>query len=214
MSLSLDVGWHTVNRLTCREGRKCAMASEHASHSVVGAYADMPHARKAIDALEFAGVDAGHISLLGEGMAEAVREANASKNTTRRDAPMLQRIILRAIVWGIAGAVVGSGLGLVLAAIGMNFASSADNFALQAAAWALFGTILGTLWGAYSGISQGEAWEMTFAADSVATDGRILVSVQSGDASDIERAEKILREKEAMTVRQFDSQGQPMAGAP
>lgn len=189
------------------------MTSELAPYNVVGAYADMGHARKAIDALEFAGLETGKISLLGEGADLAERATSKRKNTTRSDAPMVQRIILRAVGFGLVGAAVGAVLGLILAAAGVSFGTAINSAGPLAATWALFGAIFGTLWGAYSGISQGEAWEATFAADGTSADGNILVAVHSTDQHDIERAEKILREKNAITVGQFDREGHPTTAA-
>ncbi len=173
--------------------------------NVVASYPDMKRARTAIDALEFSGVDSGKISLLGEGAREAEREANTRKNTTDRDAPMAKRLIGRAMFWGVVGAAIGALFGLILAAVGVNFASAGG----QAAAWALLGSIVGSLWGAFSGVSQGEAWELTYAADDGEVNGQILVTVHSDDQKEIDRAEKILRDKEALTIGQFDADGNP-----
>ncbi len=178
-----------------------------APFNVVATYPDMSRARRAIDALQFGGVEAGKISLLGEGARQAEQQANQRKNTTDRDAPVAQRLIGRALFWGAAGAIVGAALGLVLGALGVNFAPAVDNFLVQTLAWALFGAIVGSLWGGFSGISQGDAWELTYASDGGDVDGQILVAVHSDNENDIQRAEKIMREKDAVTIGQFDADG-------
>lgn len=177
-----------------------------ARFNVVAAYSDMQHARKAIDALQFSGIEVRDISLTGEGAHRAAEAANSAINTTERDRPMLWRIITRAIVWGVVAAGIGALLGLLLSAIGLQFPRAVDSPALQIGSWALFGAIVGTLWGAYSGVSGGEAWELTFQPDR---GGRVLVEVHSDKQEEIARAEQILREKDALTVAQVDEQGRP-----
>lgn len=84
---------------------------EHATDpsAVIAEYADMASAREAVEALQFAGVEAARIRLEGEA---ARRAAGATpKNTNKTDGPMTGRILGRAMIWGTVGLIVGTLLG-------------------------------------------------------------------------------------------------------
>jgi hypothetical protein len=165
-------------------------------YAVLGEYADMAGARRAIDALQFSGVEAGNIALLGAA-AKAVRAADARANMADRDTPLIWRILWRGFLWSIVGGLVGLALGLAFTFSGIG-AFGGDNAALQIASWAMFGHVAGALWGAYAAISGGGAWEATFAAADV--EGRVIVGVRAAPGADIERIARILREKDAVRV--------------
>ena len=184
------------------------MASETSRrYNVVASYADMEGARRAIDALQFSGIDAVDISLLGERAHEAADRANSERNTTSRDQPMVMRILGRAVRWGIAGAAIGALLGLVLWALGVQFARIGDSAAVTIGSWALFGLIGGTLIGAMSAISNSEAWALTF---EPVDEGNVLVGVHSEQDRDAEHAVEILRSKEPLSVSRFGPDGRPL----
>jgi hypothetical protein len=165
-------------------------------YAVLGEYTDMAGARRAIDALQFNGVEAGNIALLGAA-AKAVREADARTNMADRDTPLIWRILWRGFLWSIAGGVLGVALGLVLTLSGVEVFGG-DNAALQIASWAMFAHVAGALWGAYAAISSGGAWEATFLAADV--EGRVIVGVRAAPGADAERIARIMREKDAVRV--------------
>jgi outer membrane lipoprotein SlyB len=177
-----------------------------APHNVIASYPDMKHARRAIEALQFAGVDANQISLLGQTAEQAA--SWAEKDTTQADTPLVMQILLRAVPWALVGAITGVALGGILAAIGFEYGPVGASATVQIASWGLFGTIVGALVGAYSAITVSEAWELTF---EPVDDGRVLVGVHSDDEKDVESAARILREKEALSVARFDEHGNPTA---
>lgn len=177
-------------------------------YNVVGAYVEMRDAREAIEALEFAGVEASDISLLGEVAAEAAERADEETNTAARDRGIISRVAGRAILFGSTGAIAGAILGLLLAGIGAEFARVGDSVAVQAASWGLFGAIVGSLIGAYSAFAIGRAWELTF---EPAGGGEVLVGVHSEDAKEAEKAARVLREKGALRVARFDARGRPQS---
>lgn len=185
------------------------MASRTSRYNVVAAYPDMDGARKAIDALQFAGVDSADIALLGSGARKAQNRADRSIDTTERDRPMVGHIVLRAVVFGAIGAGVGAALGFVLALIGFEFGPAVDSLPVQLATWAMFGVIVGTLWGAYSALSVNPGWELTFQPTDTA---RVLVGVNRRTDAEIERAEKLLRDKGAISVEEFSEAGRRRAG--
>jgi hypothetical protein len=178
-----------------------------AQFNVVGAYPTLERARKAIDALQFGGVESDRISLQGGPARAAEEQASSRPNTTDRDVPMIRRLVARAAFFGAIGAGVFAILGLILWAIGWDIDRITGSPAVMILSWTAFGLIAGALWGAYSSISQGQAWELTFEQDADNAPGEVLVAVHSDNPDDITRAEKILRDKHAVRVSQFDREG-------
>ncbi len=186
------------------------MTSDVGRLNVVASFPDMSRARAAIDSLQFGGFDPLNISLLGEGARDAEHEMNTRKNTTPSDGGISGRLIGRAVFWGLAGMCVGGLFGLVLAFFGLNFVTSLDSYLVQMGSWGLFGLIIGTFSGAMSGISQGDAWELTYSADGDVSQ-RILVSVHSDDQDQINHAEKLLRGQTPIAIEQFAGESPPRA---
>ena len=162
------------------------MRSPHADpFDLTASYADMDGARKAIDALEFHGIDPSRIRLLGAA-ADAARRADERPNMARRDLRLAWRLIWRAVLWSLIGAAAGAvaGVGFWLA----GFVVINPWFTVLM--WALFGHLTGGMWGAYAALSIGDAWEMTFER----VDGMpVVVAVRVDGAAAAAHAERILR---------------------
>jgi hypothetical protein len=157
----------------------------------------MDGARRAIEALQFGGVEASRIYLMGEGAEEAARVAGSRLDTSASDRPILSRIVWRTVWWSIVGAVLGVGIGLFIGLTGVGLLPGTSNsVALQVASWGMFLHIAGALCGAYAGVSMGSAWELTFQPIR----GRVTVAVRERDAKAVERAERILRGKSPLSV--------------
>ena len=167
-------------------------------------FANMEGARRAIDALQNDGVEAGTISLSGEGADAARHMANSQRNTNASDAPILGRVIWRCVLWSIVGAVLGAGVGLAFGLSGVLLPGTSNGVAIQVASWAMFLHVGGALWGAYAGISSGSAWELTF--QPAGDNGRVFVNVSATDERESMRAERVLRSKSALNVSRA---GQP-----
>ncbi|HYM14568.1 MAG TPA: hypothetical protein VEZ14_03340 [Dehalococcoidia bacterium] len=180
-------------------------AEPYASYAVLAEYADLAGARRAIDALQFSGVEAGDIALLGAA-AVAARRADTRTNMAARDTPLIWRILWRGFLWSIVGGVLGVALGLVFTFSGVDVFGG-DNVALQVASWAMFFHVAGALWGAYAAISGGGAWEATFMAADV--EGRVLLGVRAAPGADAARIARTLREKDALRVFGGASTGSP-----
>lgn len=184
------------------------MSSNLARYNVIASFPNMEVARKGIEALQFAGVDAAHISLLGQSAEDAAAAAAEEKLTTPRDQPMALRLVARAIVGGALGFGAGLLIGILVTALGLGFPGLGSSPAIQIASWAMFGVIVGTLVSAYSGISIAEGWELTF--EPVPEEGAVLVGVHSDIEKEAGRAEKVLRSHEALKVSRLDSRGNPL----
>lgn len=175
------------------------VSNAYSAWNVSALYADMESARRAIDALQNNGVEANSITLSGEGADAARRIANSSRNTNASDAPILGRVIWRCVLWSIVGAVLGVGVGLAFGLSGLTFPGMSNNAALQVVSWAMFLHIGGALWGAYAGISNGSAWELTFQPIG-SEGGRVFVNVAATNEHDSHRAERVLRSKTAIAI--------------
>ena len=163
-------------------------------------FAGMEGARRAIEALQNDGIEANTISLSGEGADAAKRLASSQRNTNASDAPILARVIWRCVWWSIVGAVLGVGVGFAFGSSGLTFPGTSNSMALQVASWAMFLHVAGALWGAYAGISSGQAWELTFqpvGADS----GRVFVNVAAANEHESRRAERVLRSKSPLAIQ-------------
>lgn len=160
---------------------------------VTAEYPSMPAARRAIEALQYDGVEATRISLAGPAVEEA-RQADSEPNSLRRDEPIVWHIVLRAVWWSIVGGVAGALVGLIAAAIGFDFGVGGPP--IQIAGWAMFGHVAGGLWGAYAALTSGDAWELTFQP----TQGAVIVSVRADNRREIDRCLHIMREKQPVRV--------------
>jgi hypothetical protein len=146
------------------------------------AYPNMERARRAIDALERAGVDGGQIALAGD----TAQEAATDTDTRVPDEKVTRRVGKRAVVGALAGAVVGTVVGLLLGA-----ALSGGGGALWAAAMGgfLVGGTVGGILGGVSSLDMSEAWELT---QHPARSGPVHVSVHSDDPDELARAKEAL----------------------
>jgi len=160
---------------------------------VVAEYACMEQARAAIEALQFAGIEASDIALAGTGADEARRLADAG-GVSRGERRMLGRVLWLGFWWSAVGAVAGIALGALFGATGWLFPGT--SMALQVACWGMFLHIAGALWGAYAGLSMGGAWELSYQQVS----GPVTLAVTARTASGRARVERIARDKQAVRV--------------
>lgn len=166
-------------------GHRGGMSDPSSSPLVRASFSDPEAARKAIGALENAGIDGGRIDLQGLAGAQAKDPDRVDPQADRQASGVAGRAVRAgAIIGGLVGAV---GLGL----IGW-IASGVMGLALAMAIGGLVaGAGVGLAAGGYSKVKQAEAWEQTFDAvdDANAT---VVVQTAGGD-DDRERVEKILR---------------------
>jgi hypothetical protein len=173
------------------------------SHHVRGTVSGMAQARRAIDALQFAGIEANDISLAGEGAAAAARLADSSTNSARSDAPIIWRVAWRGFWWSVWGAIAGVAAGFVFGLSGLTLPGTSNSMALQIVSWGMFLHVGGAIVGVYAAITSGSAWELTFQP----VEGPVVIAVRSGDVRHVARAERVLREKGASDVRRDPAPG-------
>lgn len=170
-------------------------------------YPDKETAREAIEALQFHGFDSRKVRLVGANVDRARDEASHRVDTREQEQPLVYRIIMRALFWGAAGALAGLIAGAIIWGIGVRIPGLSDNAGIHLLSWTLAGLIVGALWGSYSSLAPDALeWIDTFdPIDDV--HGNVVVRVRSDVASDMERAEKILKGKHPLSLRRFDNSG-------
>ena len=111
-----------------------------AEFNVIGVFPDMVAARKAMDALERAGIDAVHISLLGP----RAEEASSRADTRERDENVAVDVGKRTGIGAAAGAAAGGIAGLIAGAVAFAIPGVGPviGAGLWAAAWQAWQTLI------------------------------------------------------------------------
>jgi hypothetical protein len=178
------------------------------AHNLVATYAEVEQAREAIVSLERAGVEAGDISLLGEGV-QSTAGPVTNQDQRKADLAATGKVGKRAGSGLVMGAVVGAVLGALggylaheLADIGRNPVVVMLGAAIAAAA---FGAFAGAFYGGATGLPVSEAWADTF---EDVRGGQTAVAVHSDDAGTVDRAADALSDSGALKVVRFTKDGQ------
>jgi hypothetical protein len=179
-----------------------------ADHNLVATYADAEHARSAIEALERKGVEAGNITLFGDGVEPAeTPETNVEQRKT--DMATTGKVGKRAL----SGLVVGAVLGALIGAVGGYLLYTAADIGPNEVVTAVGGAIALGGFGAYAGGWYGgasalpvstEAWTKTFESTKP---GEACVAVHSADRSQVDTAAEALAGTSAMKIVRFGRDG-------
>lgn len=172
--------------------------------NVTACFPDMEGARRAIEALEHAGVPGSQISLLGPRAEEAADVADTKQ--------VDERIIdeaLRATVGGAAGgAGIGGAVGFLAGAAvfgipGVGPAVGAGIWAATLGGAAAGGGV-GFTAGAMARMKQSQAWELTLQEVS---EGFVVVGAHTDDRKTFSDAVAALRASDPHTLHRFDAEG-------
>lgn len=168
-------------------------------------FADLAQARRAVHALEVAGVEANDVSLVGK----QVEDAAESEDTRTRDERVVSHVSKRAVVGGAAGTVAGGALGFIAGAIAFGIPGIGPVVAAGVWAATAGGAVAGGSVGAVaSGIASlplHEDWELTW--QQGLREGRVFVAVHADDPAEAGRAEGAFRDAGAQAIARFDAQG-------
>lgn len=178
-----------------------------AAHNLVATYANVEQARHAIEVLERHGVEAGNISVLGDGMeTTAAPETNEEQRAT--DLAVTGRVGKRAlsglVLGAIVGVLVGAGGGWAvheLLDVGPNAMAVALGGGIALGA---FGAYAGGWYGGASALPVSEAWADTFEA---VRGGQTCVAVHAEDGGQIDKAAGALADSKAVRVVRFGRDG-------
>lgn len=162
--------------------------------AVVARFPDMAAARRAIESLQNAGIEAGRIALTGDS-ADAAR-ASAALRSSSTDLPIFWRALLKGFWWGVWGALAGALIGVFVWWADIPAPGFGESLALQVATWAMYLHVAAAICGLYAGIGgMGDAWELSFQR----TAGPVDIGVRV-PARDIDRVARILRDRGASSV--------------
>jgi len=170
--------------------------------NVTAVYPDMEHARKGVEALEVAGVDADDINLGGR----AAERAATPGSTTQRDGAEMGRAG-RVALGGIGiGALVGALLGLVAGYLALD--GNWQGILAMVVGFAAAGAGVGLQVSFMSRQKQSQSWEETF--DD--TPGEVVVEVHTDDRDTFDKAVEALGKADGAHLRTFDAQGNDLPG--
>jgi hypothetical protein len=169
-------------------------------YNIIAAYENMGAAKKAIDALQLAGIEAAEYSLLGATVAES--ESHVDKASVHEgDARITNDWLRRAVLWGGVGALVGAIAGMILAAI--------PGVPLNFWYWLIFGIIVGGTMGGFVGVMYRiDAGANADAPYRPMSNRHVLLGVISQDPKRVERAEGILNRGNPLSLHRYDRRGQ------
>ena len=170
-----------------------------AAHDVIATFDTMPRARRAIQALQSAGVDAVDITLFGPG----ADEATADLEVAAADAGFAAAMWRRSWVGAVIGAPLGAVFGAVVAglALGGSLGEAIGAFWAAVAGATFLGVGTGAAAGAVSAAQMSSAWELTFHAVRA---GGLCVGVHTDDARQATRAAAILERQAPTLLERFD----------
>ncbi|MGH3441637.1 MAG: hypothetical protein ACRDUY_06255 [Nitriliruptorales bacterium] len=176
-----------------------AGANDFAPHDVLATFADMEAARRAVQAVQMAGVDASQISLYGPAADEAAADLDVVAADGRFAAVMWRRTWVGGIVGALAGAVLGGAIGaLVLHEV---WSDAIGVFWAAVVGTAVLGLGTGAATGATSSAQMSEAWELTF---HTVGEGEVGVAIHTESDREAQRVVPILARHEPSTLERLD----------
>jgi len=165
-------------------------------YDLIAEYEDMGQAKKAMDALELAGIDAAEYRLVGETVAKA--EATTDKRAVHEaDARLANDVLRSAVLWGIAGAAAG----VIIALITVAIPAWPLNIWYSLMVWGIPLGTFGAIGGALSTLESGEQAETPYMP--VEPGEHVLLGVRSDDPKHIQRAETVLSRGKAVAVQRY-----------
>ena len=177
-----------------------------AQHNVVATFPDMDTARKAMDALGRAGIEAEDISLLGQ----SAEEARSDPDTRLRDLDATADIAKRAGAGAAAGGAVGALAGAAAFVIPGVGPVIGMGLLAAAAGGTVAGASVGGMVGGVAGLSLEDDWDLTFQESLRA--GRVLLAVHAVDKDDVDKAAKVMEGEGADQLEWIDAEGRKIEG--
>lgn len=193
---------------TLEEQKADAVAAEvreyggsFAEHNVVAAYPDLSSAKKAIDAIEWAGMDAVNVSLLGRTATKA-SDVRTNPETGRADRRLANDVARRSITGIVLGAIVGATVGVLTYLVYDDL-----GIWIGVAGGIIIGGTIGGFAGGMWSLDANQQAEVTY---HDAPSGHVLVGVSSDEKQRVDRAADILAKKDPLTVHRYDGAGRPI----
>lgn len=170
-----------------------------APHDVIATFERMTDARRAIQAVQMAGVDASQISLYGPAADEAAADLDVRDADARFTGEMWRR------TW--IGSIVGFVLGVAVGVVGAWWSLRGVGPGTTAVFWAavvgmaVLGLGTGAATGAASAAQMSRAWELTF---HTVAPGAVGVAVHTARVSEARRIEAVLQRHRPIQLERFE----------
>ncbi|HEX4778240.1 MAG TPA: hypothetical protein VFW74_15795 [Acidimicrobiia bacterium] len=164
---------------------------------VAARFADMDHARTAIEALENSGVDGGDIILTGTRALEAESAPTKTGADSRAVTHVFARTLRAIVLWGVAGIAVGLAVGAIILWVSGSWNAPAWLWVFGILGAFLGGTVGGMV-GAERSISDSDAWNLTF---QDVGEGSVWVGVRVDDDDHAQQALRVMQRAEPLAVR-------------
>lgn len=176
-----------------------------AAYNVVAEFADLKAARKAINALGRARIEADNISMIGP----AAEETAGQTETAAADTPLAQYLSTRVGSGATAGTLGGAVAGLVIGGFAAGVlgveVSAGMLLAVMLFAAVGFGAIGGFVGSMFS-LQAADQWELTFHDAR----GRAIVGVHSENPEDIDVATRVLEQQDPLEMYRVRPDGTPV----
>lgn len=170
-----------------RPVRRLPAPDEFAAHDVIATLSDMSAARRAVQSLQMAGIDASQVTLFGPAAERAAAQTDVRHADLRFTRLMMRRSWIGAGIGAIIGVVVGAiGAAIVLRGSGP---AAAGVFWAAVVGTGVLGLGTGAAAGATSAAQMSTAWELTF---HEAGPGAVGVAVHTDDPREADRAYRVL----------------------
>jgi hypothetical protein len=170
-----------------------------AEHNLLATFGDLDQARKAVQQLERAGIEAGDVVLHGA-------ETPPATGAVAREQDV--EVTKHVAKWALGGAIVGGIVSAALLVLVINLIGVEPRLAASvgaAIAGFLFGGAVVGFWtGAKEIPVNAEALEGTFGRS---VDGTVAVAVHTGDAGLATKAEDVLRSLDPTELRRYGQDG-------
>ncbi|MBW3576562.1 MAG: hypothetical protein KY462_02250 [Actinobacteria bacterium] len=171
-----------------------------AAHDVIATFPDMATARRAVQALQMAGIDASQITLFGPAADEAAADLTVADADEAFTAVMWRRTWVGALIGTALGAVLGGAISA--AVLAGTFPHSAGVLVAAIVGTAVLGLGTGAATGATSSAQMSQAWELTF---HPVGPGHVGVGVHTDSAKEANRAETVLARHAPTQLERFQA---------
>jgi hypothetical protein len=175
-------------------------------HNVVATFDGMDAARRAMSQLERRGIDAVHISLIGETATEARSASETADTLNTHDTKIAGFLARRTFGLSFASAVALGTIGFIFGAFAHRPMSARYEFG-AAAVGALIGALCGFLFGGVLSLPVSRDWELTFEST---TEGRVMVAVHADERSVAVVAVEVLGGQNPRALERYDRRGRKL----
>ncbi|MDQ4133736.1 MAG: hypothetical protein M3179_11150 [Actinomycetota bacterium] len=163
-------------------------------------FSDARQARKAIENLGRAGIEAEEMSA----GSRSLKDAGSDPDTRDRDVATTGALGGSAI----AGAAIGLVIGAVVGAVAMAIAGlgpKSPGFWIALIGGAIAGGAVGGMIGGVRKLPLTEEWELTYDEEAAEPDGTFRVAVHAADAQNMEKARKVLESEHPQDLKRLNS---------